>query len=46
MGGGGGGLELLTICSTYWKVLMTIDQARCERSTRYRPRPKCLDNAF
>ena len=21
-------------------------QARCERSTRYRPRPKCLGNAF
>ena len=46
MGGGGRGLELLTICSTYWKVLMAIDQARCERSTRYRPRPKCLDNVF
>ena len=33
-GGGGGG------------VLMAIDQARCERSTHYRPRPKCLGNAF
>ena len=36
-----GGLELWAICSTYWKGLMAIDQARCERSTRYRPRPKC-----
>ena len=38
--------------STHWKVLQyalesvdgysRIDQARCERSTHYRPRPKCL----
>ena len=26
--------------------MMAIDQAKCERSTRYRPRPKCLGNAF
>ena len=45
-GWGEGGLELWTICSTYWKVLMAIHQARCERSTRYRPRPKCLGNAL
>ena len=44
--GGGGGAGALTICSTYWKVLMAIDQARCERSTRCGPRPKCLGNAF
>ena len=25
---------------------MAIDQEMCEKSTRYRPRPKCLGNAF
>ena len=35
------GLEFWTICSTHWKVLMAIDQARCERSTHSRPKPRC-----
>ena len=41
------GLELWTIWSTYWKVLMATDQARCKRRTRYWPGLRqCLDNAF
>ena len=46
MGGGGGGVGALNNLQYVLKSVDGYTQARCERSTRYRPRSKCLGDAF